>query len=287
MLMNKKCFQTLGKTLSEFYPYEDDARRIADTAGLKSELIAFRGSAITIWSNLLREAKKQRKLSSLKRVTIDEYPKLQKVWDDCNESWFLVVVIVVAVIVISSTMPSVNPNSRNRTIQSETVFSTPRFSILTPTALLTLTEPSAQRILWIPEQNSISGICVETGGSSLQVLDTRRPQCTPPNLLIPWHNVIKDQIEHIVLPQVQEIPADSETVLTTINDISNLAIKINDATGVAVGDLWLGKNPCNDWSVDGLIRVGRGGNPLRIWAIFERQSNDTYRRLSTLAEDTC
>jgi hypothetical protein len=65
----------LRRVLSEIYPCERSARRICDEAGLRVELLYFRGPAADMWHDLVTEAGKHSYgITLLLRVALEEYP---------------------------------------------------------------------------------------------------------------------------------------------------------------------------------------------------------------------
>lgn len=71
----RKGLTTLCDVLADLYPFRDDARRIAVTAGLRAAQIRFDDSALNTWFSVLHNAQLNDSVASVIGVALREYPK--------------------------------------------------------------------------------------------------------------------------------------------------------------------------------------------------------------------
>lgn len=65
----------LGKTLAVLYSDKKDIQRVARGAGLDPVFIDLDGKPITVWNEVLQEAKKRTRIDSIVKVALEEYPE--------------------------------------------------------------------------------------------------------------------------------------------------------------------------------------------------------------------
>lgn len=73
MSSNQALF-ALRDVLADLYPYEDDGRRVADEAGLRSSQITFSAQAVRNWMAILTYALNQESVDSVVAIGLKEYP---------------------------------------------------------------------------------------------------------------------------------------------------------------------------------------------------------------------
>jgi len=130
--------------------------------------------------------------------------------------------------------------------------------------------PLAQEVQWIPDNDGIgsAGFCINSDSSV----------CPVTKEFIPWDQA-KIELEQQVLPQVPEVISGS---ILNLRDgpygEKNWIIEVISPTGEEIANIWVGNNPLKSWQYDGYIRVGYPYAPIAVWAIFERYSDNTYKR---------
>jgi Trypsin-like peptidase domain/Effector-associated domain 1 len=65
----------LRQELASLFGEKDDARRVVQDAGLDLAFIEFDGKPVTMWNEILGEARKRQKVEAIIRVASDEYPE--------------------------------------------------------------------------------------------------------------------------------------------------------------------------------------------------------------------
>jgi hypothetical protein len=113
-------------------------------------------------------------------------------------------------------------------------------------------------------------------GSSGMIIDK------DPNQFIPW-DVVRMEIHEHVLPNLRMVPIGSSVVLGEYHGRLDWVIRILDPHGVEIGNVWIGGDPLNDYTFDGLVRAGipeedKTRMPT-VWQVFQRYSNGTYIRV--------
>ncbi|MEZ4865838.1 MAG: tetratricopeptide repeat protein [Caldilineaceae bacterium] len=76
--------RALRSILTQLYPDESSARRIADDAGLNTQHIAFSARAIDSWHAILTEANSQNCIPALINIILDEYPNNLELRQACQ-----------------------------------------------------------------------------------------------------------------------------------------------------------------------------------------------------------
>ncbi len=71
---NYKELSNLNEILANLYPQDNDARRMAAKAGLRTAFISFENKAISTWFNVLEYAKVQRKVDEVVNSALEENP---------------------------------------------------------------------------------------------------------------------------------------------------------------------------------------------------------------------
>lgn len=106
---------------------------------------------------------------------------------------------------------------------------------------------------------------------------------------VPWAD-LNPQLRANLLPSLFKFSSSYRFAAQAFGDKENLVIKILDQDAKGVAWLWLGGNPENGWEFDGLVRVGGDHRAEKVWQVYQRFSDGSYRRLkSTFAnvEDAC
>jgi hypothetical protein len=138
-----------------------------------------------------------------------------------------------------------------------------------PTRLVRPTvTPEWQHVSWAPVYGLEPGICIY-------------PCAIDGSQLIPWLE-LKDEIQQKLLPQVLDIPLGSTVALANSPDKIFTQVLILNQSGSEIGHIWFGIHPT--WGKaeggmrdDGLIRVGTRTDPVKIWAVFQRYTDGSYR----------
>ena len=116
-------------------------------------------------------------------------------------------------------------------------------------------------VRWGPLDGKEAGICID--GSKK---------------FIPWPE-LREEIHRNLLPQVGQVRANSKAVLQDYAGRSDWIVRVVGATDTEVVHIWFGGDPENNWSHDGLIRIGIP-DPLEIFGTFQRYSDGSYRKLT-------
>ena len=133
---------------------------------------------------------------------------------------------------------------------------------LTPTsvAVQSTSGPVPQEVRWGPVDRREAGICING--------------CLE---FIPWV-MIEGEVLQKLLPQVSEVPVGSTVELREHEGRQDWIVQIVGPSGGEIGNVWFGCNPFENWSYDGLVRVGTPDVPVVVWATFQRYSDGSYRR---------
>ena len=101
---------------------------------------------------------------------------------------------------------------------------------------------------------------------------------------IPWGK-LKPELEKELVIQVGRVLGDRVCTVATddFNGRKNWLIHIRDGEK-NIGSVWLGGDPYSNWKWDGLVRIGKASNDneSKVWQIFERYSDGSYRRTEAL-----
>jgi len=132
--------------------------------------------------------------------------------------------------------------------------------------------PSAQKVQWIPDNDGrgIAGLCINNW-----VMSPNGPVCPESVDFVSWSQ-LKDELQEKVLPQVRNVPEGSTLALKDSQGQQNWIIQVIEPSGNEVANIWIGNDPSNNWSYDGLIHVGYPYAPLVVWATFQRYSDGSY-----------
>lgn len=65
----------LGDVLANFYPLENEARRVAAKAGINPAMVAFEHKAINTWFNVLEHANNRGKVDAVIAAALEDYPE--------------------------------------------------------------------------------------------------------------------------------------------------------------------------------------------------------------------
>jgi len=94
---------------------------------------------------------------------------------------------------------------------------------------------------------------------------------------IPWPE-FREEINQRLLPQVGKVRANSKAVLQDYAGRRDWIVRVISATDKEIVHIWFGGDPENNWSHDGLIRIGTP-NPLEVFGTYQRYSDGSYRKL--------
>lgn len=96
--------------------------------------------------------------------------------------------------------------------------------------------------------------------------------------LIPWKE-LEEEIRIRVLPQVKELDERWASIHTIEHrGKKDWIIQVLDKEGKDIAHVWFGPNPNKDWAYDGLVRVGEPEAPAKVWQVYQRFSDGSYRR---------
>ena len=122
---------------------------------------------------------------------------------------------------------------------------------------------SPQRVRWGTGEGFPRGICLDTCHAKF----------------IMWAD-LKLELEAKLLPLVGQVPAGSKLNLILADSARAIYIvRVVAPNGAQFADVWLGGDPLAGWVWDGLIRVGPSVAPVQVWAVVQRYSDNTYRRV--------
>jgi len=122
---------------------------------------------------------------------------------------------------------------------------------------------SPQRVRWGTGEGFPPGICLNTCNAKF----------------IAWAD-LKPELEAKLLPLVGQVPAGSKLNLILADSARAIYIvRVVAPNGAQFADVWLGGDPLAGWVWDGLIRVGPSVAPVQVWAVVQRYSDNTYRRV--------
>lgn len=105
---------------------------------------------------------------------------------------------------------------------------------------------------------------------------------------IPWKEV-KKEIEEELFYHLGRVLGDAKYTAETgdFHGRKNHLLEIVDSNGQKVGSVWFGTDPYSGWKWDGKVRVGKrveatDEHTHKVWQIFERYSDGSYRRVEAL-----
>ena len=124
--------------------------------------------------------------------------------------------------------------------------------------------PSPQLVRWGPKDFLPAGITINRSDGKF----------------IPW-NELQEEIKKKLLVQVRIIPIGSNTILGDLYGRTDWIVKIVSKENVELGHIWFGVDPDENWKEDGLVRLGKPGKRTEIWQVFQRYSDNSYRRIKS------
>jgi len=127
--------------------------------------------------------------------------------------------------------------------------------------------PVQQFVLWGPDYSKPPGIFI----NSIE------------GQYISWDN-LKNEIEKQVIQGCPRlIPIDSKIQVLSFYKKVNHIVRVFNNSADIVGDIWLGRDPENDFVHDGLIRIGKTLSDTEwiVYQIYQRYSDGTYRLVKT------
>ncbi len=135
----------------------------------------------------------------------------------------------------------------------------------------TTAKPIAQKVRWKSED--------EEGNPGLVVESDEGVD------FISWSE-LSLELERELLIQLGRVLGEKKYKVETgeFKGRKNWLVALVDEGGNKVGSVWLGGDPYNNWRWDGLVRVGKAldDQTARVWQIFERYSDGSYRRVEAL-----
>jgi len=127
-----------------------------------------------------------------------------------------------------------------------------------------------QRVRWCaPDSTHETGILVWTDDPTKAARDTE---------FIPWAR-FEPELMMNLLPRLFADPVGYHFVAGSHHGKEYWLVQLVGADGKPFGDVWFGVNPDEDWSQDGLIRVGTARSAPHVWQTYRRLSDGTYERL--------
>lgn len=97
---------------------------------------------------------------------------------------------------------------------------------------------------------------------------------------------LKGELENELLVQLGRVLGDQRCRVETaeFHGRRDWLINIVSKDGQTIGSVWLGGDPYSNWKWDGLVRVGNAPDEhtAKVWQIFERYSDGSYRRIEAL-----
>lgn len=97
---------------------------------------------------------------------------------------------------------------------------------------------------------------------------------------VSWRR-LEREIKGRILPQVDALNNKwSEVKLAEHHGKKDWVIQVLDHKGNEIANVWFGPNPLKNWTYDGLVRVGPPDAPARVWQVYQRHSDGSYRRLN-------
>ncbi len=121
-----------------------------------------------------------------------------------------------------------------------------------------------QRTRWGPVDELPSGISIEARDGEF----------------ISWQR-LEREIKGRILPQVDALNDKwSEIKLVDHHGKKDWVIEVLDHSGKVLANIWFGPNPLDNWAYDGRVRVGPPDAPPRVWQVYQRYSDGSYRRLN-------
>lgn len=145
-----------------------------------------------------------------------------------------------------------------------TPFILPSVTPILPTETPLPETTSPQRVRWGTGEGYPPGICLDVCGNGK---------------FIAWAE-LKTELESKMLPLVGQVPAGSRLNLILADSARAIYIvRVVAPNGSQFADVWLGGDPLAGWVWDGLIRVGPSTAPVQVWAVIQRYSDNSYRRV--------
>lgn len=97
---------------------------------------------------------------------------------------------------------------------------------------------------------------------------------------VSWRR-LEREIKGRILPQVDALNDKwSDIKLADHHGKKDWIIEVLDKSGHVIANVWFGPNPLKNWASDGRVRVGPPDAPPRVWQVYQRYSDGSYRRLN-------
>ena len=126
----------------------------------------------------------------------------------------------------------------------------------------------AQRVRWGPSDGRPAGLRLwDLSGVEAQFL--------------PW-SILQSELMTMLLPQLFADPSGFRFEMRDYHGKKDWLVQVFHDSGESYCDVWFGDNPDQGWEFDGLVRVGDADNMPFVWQTYQRYSDGTYRRVSSI-----
>jgi hypothetical protein len=128
---------------------------------------------------------------------------------------------------------------------------------------------SPQKLRWGPSDGLAAGVRVFSDYGS---------ECE----FIPWSE-LKVELERQLMPQLFADPSGFTFETRDYEGKSQWRVQISDKAASRYCDVWFGHDPDSGWAFDGLLRFGDPDETPHVWQTYQRYSDATYRRCSSMS----
>ncbi len=101
---------------------------------------------------------------------------------------------------------------------------------------------------------------------------------------IPWAELKEELDERALIQCPRIIPPGSLVVLNSFHGKENWVVDIQNQNGDIIGSVWIGGNPLDNWSQDGMVRIGKSISDTE-WVVYQtlaRYTDGSYRLVESL-----
>lgn len=96
---------------------------------------------------------------------------------------------------------------------------------------------------------------------------------------IPWEQLKRELDTRAIVQCPRIIPPGSSVVLNSFHGKDNWVLEILNDKNESIGSVWIGGNPLDNWSQDGMVRIGKtiSDTEWEVYQILARYDDGSYR----------
>ncbi len=98
---------------------------------------------------------------------------------------------------------------------------------------------------------------------------------------MPWSE-LKEELQNKLLSQLFAKPDGYSFATNDYHGKKDWLVRVVNDKGEVYCGVWFGDNPDAGWGFDGMVRVGDPSDAPHVWQTYQRCSDGSYRRLSSL-----